>query len=102
MDMAQKGDVVYCDPPYAPLNATSFTNYAGESFTYEQQAMLASKAEELQKRGVKVVISNHDTKLTRTLYNKATRILKLDVLRTISTDSSTRGTAPELLAIYEV
>ncbi len=101
MNRSRKGDVVYCDPPYVPLSPTaSFTNYAAQGFSYDQQVELAYKAEQLAARGVKVIISNHDNGITREIYKDAT-IESFTVQRTISCDGENRGAAKELLAIYE-
>ncbi|MDH3355406.1 MAG: Dam family site-specific DNA-(adenine-N6)-methyltransferase, partial [Chromatiales bacterium] len=69
---AKAGDVVYCDPPYAPLTATSnFTNYARGGFPLEEQRRLANMAEKAADRGVLVVISNHSTAFTKEIYASA-------------------------------
>ena len=48
--------VVYCDPPYVPLSKTaSFTSYAKNSFTFDDQAELANLAEAAQAAGHTVV-----------------------------------------------
>jgi DNA adenine methylase len=99
-DKLKPGDVVYCDPPYAPLSATAnFTAYAGTSFGLEDQGDLAARALKASKRGIPVIISNHDTEFTRALYSGA-EIMRFDVRRSISCNGSKRGAAPELLAIY--
>lgn len=101
MDRAVKGDVVYCDPPYAPLSATAnFSDYTSEGFGQKQQEALAIKAQELRERGVKVVISNHDTLFTREIYKPA-RIVSFDVQRFISSKAKERNKAAELVACYE-
>ncbi len=98
---ASRGDVVYFDPPYAPLtSAATFTEYAGGKFTEKEQRRLAYECKSLQKRGVKVVISNHDTPFTRHLYRGA-RIVQFEVQRSISCDSKKRTKAPELIAVFE-
>lgn len=100
MDQACCGDVLYCDPPYVPLSLTSnFTSYAPGSFGLEEQKRLADKARECAARGVPVLISNHDTPVSRDLYAGA-EIHSFEVQRFISSKSSTRGRAPELLAIF--
>ena len=72
MARADDASVVYCDPPYAPLSATAnFTAYHTNSFTLEQQAHLAEIAEGLVDRHIPVLISNHDTMLTREWYQRA-------------------------------
>jgi DNA adenine methylase len=100
MSAARAGDVIYCDPPYVPLSVTSnFTSYAPGAFGFAQQKALAEKARECAARGVPVVISNHDTAESRALYQGA-EIHAFDVQRFISSKASTRGNAPELLAIF--
>ena len=100
MSQARRGDVIYCDPPYVPLSLTSnFTSYAPGSFGLEEQRRLAGKARECAAKGISVLISNHDTPISRELYSGA-EIHSFDVQRFISSKSSTRGKAPELLAIF--
>ena len=98
--LLKPGDVVYCDPPYVPLSQTaSFTAYAGNAFNVQDQNDLAACAKEAWQKGIHVVLSNHDTEITRGLYSSA--VLKhFAVQRFISCDGNNRGAAPELLAIY--
>ena len=98
---ARKGSVVYCDPPYAPLsNTANFTSYAGNGFTLDDQAALADIAERAAtERGIPVLISNHDTTLTRRLYNGA-ELNVVKVKRTISRNGSGRNKVDELLALF--
>jgi DNA adenine methylase len=116
------GDLVYCDPPYAPLDqASNFTGYAQGGFGLDLQLSLARHAERLAQAGAWVIVSNHDTALTRALYDGSAqsddvrrahapllngwlpthgRILgSFDVQRFISANGS-RNKAPELLAIF--
>lgn len=100
MAQAVKGDVVYCDPPYVPLSLTSsFTSYTQNGFSQKDQENLANLANVLVKRGVCVVISNHDTVFTREVY-AAAEINTFDVQRFISSKVNSRGKAPELLAVF--
>lgn len=100
MKRAEIGDVVYCDPPYAPLNQTSnFTSYTKNEFTLDNQKELSNMASELMSKGICVVISNHDTEFTRSIYNAA-EINFFDVQRFISSKAANRSKAPELLAIF--
>lgn len=95
------GDVGYCDPPYVPLSATAhFTSYSADGFGCEDQQRLATMAGELARRGVAVVISNHDTPATRTLYAGATHHRYFPVARHISRDGANRTPVDEVLAIY--
>lgn len=100
MSQAETGDVIYCDPPYVALSVTSnFTSYSAGAFGFAEQKALAEKARECAARGIPVVISNHDTAESRALYHGA-EIHSFTVQRFISSKASTRGNAPELLAIF--
>lgn len=100
MRQAQPGDVVYCDPPYVPLSSTAhFTSYSACPFAAEAQTTLAAEARVLARRGVPVLISNHNTPYTRDLYAGA-QMVCFDVRRSISCNAATRGDASELLALF--
>ncbi|ASJ95290.1 MULTISPECIES: Dam family site-specific DNA-(adenine-N6)-methyltransferase [Shewanella] len=101
-DMTEAGDVVYCDPPYAPLSTTaSFTTYVGAGFSLDDQALLARKARHTAiDRGIPVLISNHDIPLTRELYHGA-RFDKIQVQRNISQNGNGRKKVDELMALYD-
>ncbi len=100
MKKAKSGDVVYCDPPYVPLSATSsFTSYSKGGFGLDEQNALADMAKELQKKGITVVISNHDTVFTNEVYHPA-KIITFDVQRFISSDTKNRNAVGELLAVF--
>lgn len=99
MESAQEGDVVYCDPPYAPLHSTEgFTSYAPGGFTWGDQVRLATAARRIAQRGVVVAISNHDTKATRELYAGSV-IVPLSVPRHIGSRADCRKRAAELLVL---
>ncbi|WP_395225455.1 DNA adenine methylase, partial [Escherichia coli] len=72
------------------LSATpNFTAYHTNSFTSEQQAHLAEIPEGLVDRHIPVLISKHDTMLTREWYQRAKlRVVKLR--RSISSNGDTR------------
>ena len=90
-------DVLYCDPPYVPLSkSASFTSYASEGFTLDDQANLARLARESK---CAVLLSNHDTTLTQELYRDAV-CDKIQVSRTISSNSATRQPVGELFALF--
>ena len=98
--MADDDDVVYCDPPYVPLNETaSFTAYAQNGFDLEDQSCLAEIAKQTAKQSQGVLISNHDTAFTRKIYQDA-RIETIDVQKNIAAKGSSRQKVGELLAVY--
>lgn len=79
---AKKGDFVYFDPPYPPLNGTSyFTHYTKERFTKEDHVKLALLAKKLTKRDCYVLISNADIPFIRSLYDGVFNICELEVTR---------------------
>lgn len=100
MKQARPGDVLYCDPPYAPLSKTAnFTSYSPNRFGLEEQIALARQAELLAGQGVTVLISNHRTPFTKELYARA-KIRHFKVRRTISCQGASRGKAAEILAVF--
>lgn len=100
MRAAQRGDVVYCDPPYLNRdNAPSFTGYGPGGFNLTRQLELASLAKDLATNGVPVVISNHDCEMARKLYADA-EIFSYSARRSISAAGNIRGEVGELLAVF--
>ncbi|WGE32922.1 Dam family site-specific DNA-(adenine-N6)-methyltransferase [Actinobacillus genomosp. 2] len=92
--------IVYCDPPYAPLQQESnFTHYAGGGFTLSQQEKLAQLAKQAQQNNIPVLISNHDTVFTRKIYQGA-KIKKIKVQRSIGQNANSRIKVNELFALF--
>lgn len=98
--IAKRGDVIYCDPPYAPLiQHSNFSSYTSQTFGIKEQMILAELAKESASRGITVMISNHDTPFTREQYHTA-EIKSFPVKRLISCQSKNRVPVQELLAIF--
>lgn len=96
---AKKGDFVYLDPPYHPLNATSsFTGYTEGDFTADDQRSLKKLFDELNNRGCYVVMSNSDTEFIRDLY-KEYRQEKVWAGRAINAQGHKRGKITELVVL---
>lgn len=101
LDLAKKGDVVYCDPPYSPLTKTSdFSKYTKDDFTEDNHIELRDKILEIRGRGVKILLSNHDTEFTRELYKDAKNIKSFRVRRYIAANVNSRKKVSELLALF--
>ena len=101
MENAQKGDVIYCDPPYVPLNdSNSSFQYEKNGFSMEQQKNLAELAEQTADRGIPVLISNHMTDFTREIYKNG-QLTEFFVRRSISCRGDKRVKASEVLALYQ-
>lgn len=65
---AQKGDVIYFDPPYDYEN-DGFTSYTKNGFSREDLKRLKLICDDLIKRGCKVIISNNDTTFVNDLFS---------------------------------
>ncbi len=101
MNKSRSGDVIYCDPPYVPLTkSANFTSYSSGGFNEEQQLQLAEMAKQLSKKGISVLISNHNTSFTQNSYRSALAIKQFSVRRFISCKGSQRNQAAELLALF--
>ena len=97
---AQPGDIIYCDPPYAPLSQRSnFSAYTNKKFGEPEQIILAELAKDSANRGITVIISNHDTVFTRKHYHGST-ITSFPVRRSISCHAENRQNVQELLAVF--
>lgn len=98
----KSNDVVYCDPPYSPINPTSnFTAYAGNSFSDEDQQRLVNCAQKAKHDGVPTLISNHYVDFTKELYKDASKKKLFQVQRTISPKGKSRIKVKEVLALYK-
>ena len=98
----QADDVVYCDPPYSPINRTSnFTAYAGNSFTDEDQQRLVKCAERARNKNIPTLISNHYVDFTSELYKGANKTKLFQVQRSISQKGKGRIKVQEILALYK-
>lgn len=95
---AQAGDLVYFDPPYAPLSATSnFTSYTAGGFGPTEQRRLRDLALELKQRGVHVLLSNSSAPLIRDLYAEGFQVSEVGARRAINSKATGRGQVKELL-----
>ena len=88
---AKKGDFIFLDSPYAPLNPTSFESYTKEGFDIESHKRLANLYDELTARGCFCMLTNHNTELINELYgNKGYKIDVVSVKRMINSDATNR------------
>lgn len=97
LNKVQKGDFVYFDPPYVPLNETSsFTSYTKDGFDLDMQFKLREVCDELDSMGVMFMLSNSDTKLVNELYSSY-EIKKVFASRAINANGNGRGKITEVL-----
>lgn len=99
MPLANRGDVIYCDPPYVPLNDTSsFSEYTGETFTLDDHRRLVSLASQSK---AKVIISNSDCPIVRDLFVEyGARVIEVKVMRKMAADITKRGEVGELIGVF--
>ena len=97
LNKVKKGDFVYFDPPYVPLNETSsFTSYTKDGFDLDMQFKLRDVCDELDSKGVMFMLSNSDTKLVNELYSNY-EIKKVFASRAINANGNGRGKITEVL-----
>lgn len=99
---ASRGDVVYLDPPYAPISSSStFVSYSKEGFGEMDQIELRDNCIELMRRGVRVITSNSDSDLIRSLYSESDgfQIFGLQISRSVAASGKSRAPIQELLIV---
>ena len=87
-----KGDLIYCDPPYDGC----FASYQADGFHSDSQARLKNSARAWADKGATVVLSNADTAAMRALY-AGWQIHGAAAPRNINSNGGGRGAAAELI-----
>lgn len=96
-ETVQSGDFVYFDPPYAPLSATAnFTGYTKDGFDGDMQYALRDLCRDLDRKGVRFMVSNSSAPLVLDLYAEFT-IDSVYATRLINSKAGRRGKIPEVL-----
>lgn len=94
---AKSGDFVYFDPPYDSIeDKNGFVSYDKDGFTKQDQIRLADCFKELDSRGVKVMLSNHNTKFINELY-EGFNIHIVKARRNINSKGNERGEVEEVI-----
>lgn len=97
VEKAKKGDFIYFDPPYQPLNKTSaFTSYTIKDFNEKDQERLRDCFKKLDKKGCFVMLSNSYTELILDLY-KDYKIHTVMATRLINCKAEKRGKIKEVI-----
>ncbi len=102
---AERGDLVYFDPPYAPLSRTaSFRSYTSNGFSDENQRHLQTVILALAAREVSVLLSNSTAPCVLALYESnrevtraGLRCRRIPARRAINSRAEGRGVVEELL-----
>lgn len=97
-EVAEDGDLVYFDPPYEPMSPTAyFTDYSAEGFGKADQDRLRDVAQELDKRGVNVILSNSGVMYE--MYDEAGFYVEVEgATRAINSDAENRDEVDEIIA----
>lgn len=94
---AHEGDFVYFDPPYDSWeDKESFTAYSKFDFNKDDQRRLADCFKDLTNRGVKCMVSNHNTAYINELYN-GFNIQIIKAKRMINANAAGRGAVEEVI-----
>ena len=97
----KKNDFVYFDSPYVPVSETAmFTDYTKDGFSLEDHKRLATLFKTLDKRGAKVMLSNHDVPLVWELYD-GYNIERVNVKRNINSKADKRTGKEVIITNYK-
>jgi DNA adenine methylase len=103
--VAERGDFLYVDPPYAPVSSTSsFTAYTAPRFGTEEQRALQEMVIRMSRRGCLVLLSNSTAPEIADLYdgNPAARdaglgALRVPARRAVNSNPARRGPIDEYI-----
>lgn len=88
---------MYLDPPYDPVSDTAnFTGYARGGFSKEDQIRLRKCCDELDRRGIKFMLSNSSTDFILKQY-ATYNITIVRAKRAINSDATRRGQVDEVV-----
>ena len=94
---AKDGDFVYFDPPYLPIpKANNFTDYTSHGFSMEDQNRLVETCRNLDRNGVKVMITNSDVPEIWRIF-EGFDIRRVDANNMINSDSTKRKGAKAVI-----
>lgn len=104
INLAKKNDFIFCDPPYDyEIGEKGFDAYNKDSFGQNGQIKLADALKKAHEKGVKWMLTNHDTKLINSLYSEF-KIIKMTTNRSINSKGDLRKNAGKEVMIinYEI
>ena len=92
-----KNTFVYLDPPYDPVSDTSsFTGYSKGGFSRDDQIRLRERCDDLNKRGLKFMLSNSATDFIKEQYS-GYYITTVQAKRSINSNGEKRGEVDEVV-----
>lgn len=97
----QADSFVYLDPPYPPLNGTAyFTHYTADRFSETDQRQLAKMVSQLDRTGVRFMMTNADVPLVRKLYG-GYQLHPLSVTRSVTCKNKRHSVAELVVTNYK-
>ncbi len=97
LNIAQKDDFLYFDPPYVPLSkSSSFTSYTADNFDLAAQQELYEVFRALDQRGCLLLLSNSFNETVLDLYRKYS-CYTVEATRIVNSKASGRGKIKEIL-----
>ena len=94
---ARRGDFVFFDPPYVgDAGSGDFVGYAAGGWTEADRKRLGLVLRDLDRRGVRFLLSDKDGASPRSVYGLF-RVIEAEVSRSVSAKPSGRGKVKELL-----
>jgi DNA adenine methylase len=70
LDLVNDGDFLFVDPPYDNENDKGFTSYSVGGFNKDNQRELFNFLKEVDKKGAKWLLTNHNTSFIQDLYKE--------------------------------
>lgn len=96
----EKGDFIFIDSPYAPINPTSFESYTKEGFDKDSHIRLSEEFKRLDELGCYCMLTNHNTEFIKELY-KDYNVDIVNVKRMINSDSKNRVGKEVIITNYD-
>lgn len=97
LKQADQKSFVYLDPPYHPISkSSSFTGYVQGGWNSTDQINLKKACDELNRKGIKFLLSNSADKFIKELY-KDYKITTVKASRAINANGAGRGMIEEVL-----
>lgn len=100
IDQAQKGDLIFADPPYTVKhNFNGFIKYNEALFSWADQERLSASLVRARQRGANVISTNANHESVRELYEGKFTLRTLERNSVLSGDPQFRGQFQELLIV---
>lgn len=96
LDSVKENDLIYIDPPYVPLNNTSFTAYTSDTFNMKDHDELFDKCNDISSIA-NIVMSNSDTQKVRNAF-ESWNVYPIQVRRAINSKNPASSAGEVILS----